>query len=90
MSGVAEKTGDASARRKTSMTIDAASLDQAKELGLNVSAVCEAAIKDAVRTANRARWIEENRDAFERQRKWHEDNDHPFAGTAAGPLADAV
>lgn len=39
---------------------------------------------------DRARWIEENRDAFIRQGNWHEGNDHPFARIAAGPLADAV
>ncbi|MEY8842471.1 type II toxin-antitoxin system CcdA family antitoxin, partial [Cribrihabitans sp. XS_ASV171] len=32
------------AKRKTSLTLDAETLDQAKELGVNVSAVADAAL----------------------------------------------
>ena len=74
-----------SAKRKTSLTLDATALDQAKELGINVSAVAEAALEAAVAQARQERWLEENAEAFAAQAEWHDRNDHPLAGIIAGP-----
>lgn len=47
-------------RRKTSLALDAEALNLAKELGLNVSAVAEAALFKAVAAARRDKWLAEN------------------------------
>ena len=51
-------------RRKTSLTLDGEALDCAKELGLNISAVAEAALVQAVAAARREKWLAENADAM--------------------------
>lgn len=47
-------------KRKTSVTLGADALDAACELGVNVSAVADAALRRAVTEARRTRWREEN------------------------------
>jgi antitoxin CcdA len=74
-------------KRKTSLTLDAAALDRAKALGINVSAVAEAALIEAVVKARRTAWLEENAAAFEAQAEWHDRNGHPLAGIMAAPGA---
>jgi antitoxin CcdA len=72
-------------KRKTSLTLDAEALDQAKELGINVSAVAEAALVNAVAEFRRKQWLAENADAFKAQADWHERNGHPLADIIAAP-----
>ena len=55
------------AKRKTSLTLDAKALEGARELGINVSAVAEAALVKAVSEARREQWLVENADAFAAQ-----------------------
>jgi antitoxin CcdA len=57
----------ADTRRKTSLTLDAAALDAARALGVNVSAVADAALRHAVAEARRRKWLEENAAAFAEQ-----------------------
>ncbi len=73
------------AKRKTSLTLDGAMLDDARTLGINVSAVAEAALASAVAEARQAQWLAENAAAFEAQSEWHETNGHPLAAIMAGP-----
>lgn len=73
------------AKRKTSLTLDAELLDRARDLGINISAVADAALKDAVAQERRKRWLEENADAFAAQADWHERNGHPLADIIATP-----
>lgn len=73
------------AKRKTSLTLDAATLDDAKALGLNVSSVADAALQNAVAEARRQQWLEENAEAFAAQAAWHAAHDHPLAEIMAGP-----
>jgi antitoxin CcdA len=75
-------------RRKTSLTLNARSLDEARELGINVSAVADAAIRKAVDEARRERWRSENAEAFRAQAAWHEANPHPLSDIMAGPGAE--
>lgn len=75
----------ATAKRKTSVTIDAAALDAAQDLGINVSAVADAALRAAVTEAQRRQWLSENADAFARQAEWHARNDHPLADIIVSP-----
>jgi len=76
---------DAGTKRKTSLTLDADALDAARGLGINVSAVAEAALRRAVADARRRRWLEDNAEAFAAQAEWHARNDHPLSGIMAGP-----
>lgn len=75
-------------RRKTSLTLNARSLDEARELGINVSAVADAAIRKAVDEARRERWRSENAEAFRAQAAWHEANPHPLSDIMSGPGAE--
>ena len=72
-------------RRKTSLSLDAAALDDARDLGINVSAVADTALRRAVTEARRRKWIEENAEAFAQQAEWHERNGHPLAAILASP-----
>ena len=74
-------------KRKTSLTLDAAAVDAARDLGINVSAVADVAIRKAVEDARRAEWLAENTEAFAAQAAWHEKNGHPLADILTGPGA---
>jgi len=71
-------------KRKTSLTLDAAALDSAKALSINVSAVAEVALVKAIVEVRQQRWLEENSAAFAEQSDWHERNGHPLADIIAG------
>ena len=73
------------AKRKTSLTLDGAALDNARSLGLNVSAVAEAALVEAVAEARRKKWLIENAGAFVAQSQGHERHGHPLADIIAAP-----
>lgn len=75
-------------KRKTSLSIDATLLDSAKALGLNVSAVSEAALEREVKLARNAAWVAENAEAFAAQSKWHEEHGHPAAEIMMSPGRD--
>ena len=72
-------------KRKTSLSLDTATLNDARSLGLNVSAITEVALKDAVAKAKEEKWLAENKEAFEAQAKWHETKEHPLGGIMVGP-----
>jgi antitoxin CcdA len=74
-----------SPKRKTSVTLDVAALEAAREFGVNVSAVADAALQRAVAEARRRRWLEENAEAFAAQAEWHARNGHPLADILAFP-----
>lgn len=69
-------------RTKTSLSLDSDTLEIARAYGINISAVSEAALKEAVRQA----WLTENAEAFKAQSQWHETHGHPLAEIMAGPL----
>ena len=72
-------------KRKTSLTLDAEVLDAAKELKINVSAVAEAALKNAVASARQMLWRKQNAEAFAAQAAWHERHGHPLADIMTAP-----
>ncbi len=74
-----------SVKRKTSLTLDAEVLDGAKVLGINVSAVAEAALKSAVARARHMQWLNQNAEAFAAQAAWHERHGHPLADIMSSP-----
>ena len=73
------------AKRKTSLSLDAEALDDAKDLGINVSAVADAALLKAVADARRRKWLAENADTFAAQSDWHTRNGHPLAEIMTAP-----
>lgn len=75
----------AAAKRKTSLTLDAGLLDQARELDLNVSALADAALRRAVAEARQTAWLRENAVAFAAQADWHERNGHPLSDILVAP-----
>lgn len=77
----------AAAKRKTSLTLDAALLASARDLGINVSAVADAALRSAVADARRSEWLQENAAAFAAQADWHERNGHPLAEIISAPAS---
>ena len=51
-------------RRPTNVSLDAALVDAARGLGINLSKACERGIAEQVAETRAARWIDENRDAL--------------------------
>ena len=66
-------------RRSTSMTLDAALLDEARALGVNISRSAEEGLAAAVKAERGRRWREENREAFEEYNRYIEENGIPLA-----------
>ncbi|HEY0265438.1 MAG TPA: type II toxin-antitoxin system CcdA family antitoxin [Rhizomicrobium sp.] len=54
-----------SARRATNVTLPAALLRDARELGINLSQACERGLAAEVAAARRQRWLAENRESME-------------------------
>ena len=67
------------ARAKVNLTLDRDVVDEARELGLNMSRLAESAIKQAARTERNRRWREENRDALKAYEQEIEENGLPLA-----------
>jgi antitoxin CcdA len=74
-----------SRKRKTSLTLDAEALDQAKALDINVSAVANSALKNAIAQARQKQWLNQNAEAFAAQAAWHERHGHPLADIISAP-----
>ena len=66
-------------KQRTNVTLTAANLAAARELGLNVSAISDAAVADAVRLAKAEAWAQENATAITERRAWIEANGTPLA-----------
>ncbi|MCR9061585.1 MAG: type II toxin-antitoxin system CcdA family antitoxin [Rhodobacteraceae bacterium] len=66
-------------KQRTNVPLTAANLAAARELGLNVSAISDAAVAEAVRTARAEAWREENAAAISERRAWIEANGTPLA-----------
>jgi antitoxin CcdA len=65
-------------KRATNLTIDSMLLDEARGLGINLSAPFEARLRDAVRARNAAQWLEENRAALQSSNEWVEKHGLPL------------
>ncbi len=66
-------------RRSTSLTLDRELLDQAKELGVNISRAAEAGVLAAVKAERARRWKVDNAEAVAAYNKWIEENGVPLA-----------
>ncbi len=61
-------------KQRTNISMTAANLAAARELGLNVSAISDAAVAEAVRAARADAWAVENAAAISERRTWIEAN----------------
>ena len=66
-------------RRATNVSLDAAFVAEAKELGINISQACERGLVETVREARAALWKQENREAMESWNDWVAENGLPLA-----------
>ena len=67
-----------SVRRNTNLSIDAALLEEARDLGINLSRSSEAGIRASVKAEKERRWLEENRPAIEAYNCWIAEHGMPF------------
>jgi len=51
-------------KRPTNVSLDAALVEDARALGVNVSAACEAGLRQELRSAREAAWLAENAEAI--------------------------
>ena len=65
-------------KRATNLTVDTALLDEARGLGINLSATFEGSLREAVRQQKAAQWLEENRAALHSSNEWIERNGLPL------------
>lgn len=65
-------------RKAVNVSIDTGVVAAAREMGLNLSQVCEAAIRQATKAEQDRRWQEENRAWAEACNKWVEENGLPL------------
>ena len=66
-------------KRAANLSIDAALLEQARALDINLSATFEASLREAVRERKAAAWLKENRAALRSSNEWVEKNGLPLA-----------
>ena len=66
-------------RRATSMTLDAALLDEARALGVNLSRAAEEGLLAAVKAERKRRWAEENAEFIRDYNEWIAENGVPLA-----------
>lgn len=60
----ARAEGNATVRRPTNVSLDARLLEQARELGVNVSRACERGLAAQIAEESARRWREENAEAI--------------------------
>lgn len=66
-------------RKPVNLSLDTGIVEAARELGINMSQVSEAALRAATKAEQDRRWKEENAPAFAYWNKWVEDNGLPLA-----------
>ena len=66
-------------KQRTNVSLTASNLAAAREFGLNVSAISDAALAEAVRTAKAEAWARENAEAIAERRAWIEAQGTPLA-----------
>lgn len=79
----------ATARKRTTLTLAETTVANARRLNLNMSAIADAAIQEAVRQARREEWKQEHADALAAQDDWQDQHGHPFRAIMAGPFSGA-
>jgi antitoxin CcdA len=65
--------------KPTNVSLDAALVEEAKVLGVNISLASARGLEEAVKDARGKRWLEENFDALESSNAWVEASGLPLA-----------
>jgi antitoxin CcdA len=65
-------------KRATNLTIDPVLLDEARKLGINLSATLEASLRDAVRLRKVTQWRQQNEAAIQSSNEWVEKHGLPL------------
>ncbi len=68
-----------SRKRPTNVSLSETLVDEARELGINVSQACEEGLAAAVKAENGRRWKEENADSIREYNKWIAEHGNPLA-----------
>lgn len=66
-------------RKPVNLSLDTGVVAAAREAGLNLSQISEAALRDAIRGEQARRWREDNRVAIEGWNRWYDKNGDPLA-----------
>ena len=66
-------------RKAVNVSLDTGVVAAARKAGLNLSQICEAALREASRKQREAQWKEENRAAMEGWNRWLGENGLPYA-----------
>ena len=66
-------------KRAANLSVDAALLDKAKELKINLSQTLEEALRKKIKAQQAAQWLEENREALESSNEWVRKHGLPLA-----------
>lgn len=69
----------AKTRKPTNVSLDVALVEEAKELGVNISLASARGLEQAVKEARSRRWLEENREALDSYNAYIEANGLPLA-----------
>ena len=69
---------NAQTRKATNLSLDRALLEEARELGVNLSRSAEEGVRAAVKAEKERVWKEENRETLEAWNKWVEKNGLPL------------
>jgi antitoxin CcdA len=65
-------------RRPTNVSLDAALVEEARALGVNISLASARGLEQAVKEARGKRWLEESRAALDSYNEWVEANGLPL------------
>ncbi len=66
-------------RRPTNVSLDARLVEEAKELGINVSRASEEGLVREIKAERQRQWLEENKAAIDEYNDWVRNNELPLA-----------
>ena len=65
-------------RRPTNISVDAGLIEDARELGINISRACEEGLAREISEERGRRWLKENREAIDGWNMWVEEHGLPL------------
>lgn len=66
-------------RKPVNVSLDTGIVAAAREAGINLSRVSEAALRTATREAQAQQWLEQNREALAEWNRWYDTHGDPLA-----------
>ena len=66
-------------KRPTNVSLSASLVDEARDLGINISQACEDGLAEAVKIEKGRRWKEDNAESIRKYNEWIEKNGVPLA-----------